>query len=345
MKPLGVAVVGVGTWGANLARNLSGSSDYALRWVCDLHGERARASAHSRGVRATTALDQVLEDSGVEAVAIATPAASHAEVAMACLDTGRHVLVEKPMALSVAEAQKLSGAAAQRGLTLMCDHTYNYAPAVRTIRAVIRSGELGHLHYVNSVRVNRGRVQPDVDVFWDLAHHDLSILDFILPEGCRPTTVTAQGADPLGTGRACLGYLTLRLAGSVIAHTHISWLNPTKVRTVVVGGSRGTLVWDDLHPTHRLLMHPRGAELAESDEAGATGSHRERSPVALPLPETEPLSGVVTEFAAAIREGRAPLSDAAAELRVLAVLEAVVGSLAGGGVPLSVESRRYPDPP
>src|SRR5574342_204225 len=167
MKPLGAAVVGVGTWGVNLARNFLDSADYVLRWVCDLDGARARASAHSRDVRATTALDQVLEDSGVEAVAIATPAASHADVAMACLDTGRHVLVEKPMALSVAEAQKLSAAAAQRGLTLMCDHTYNYAAPVRAIRDVIRGGELGELHYVNSVRVNRGRVQPDVDVFWD----------------------------------------------------------------------------------------------------------------------------------------------------------------------------------
>jgi len=343
MKPLGVAVVGVGTWGANLARNFSGSSDYALRWVCDLDGARARASADSRGVRAATVLDQVLEDSGVEAVAIATPAASHAELAMACLDTGRHVLVEKPMALSVAETQKLSAAAAQRGLTLMCDHTYNYAPAVRTIRTMIRGGHLGDLHYVNSVRVNRGRVQPDVDVFWDLAHHDLSILDFILPEGCRPTTVTAQGTDPLGIGRACLGYLTLRLAGSVIAHTHISWLHPTKIRTTVVGGSMGTLVWDDLHPTHRLLMYPRGAELAESDEAVAAGSQGERIPVALPAPETEPLGGVVAEFAASIREGRAPLSDAGAELRVLAVLEASARSLEGNGVPLSIESRRYPD--
>jgi len=208
---------------------------------------------------------------------------------------------------------------------------------------MIRGGYLGDLHYVNSVRVNRGRVQPDVDVFWDLAHHDLSILDFILPEGCRPTTVTAQGTDPLGIGRACLGYLTLRLAGSVIAHTHISWLHPTKIRTTVVGGSMGTLVWDDLHPTHRLLMYPRGAELAESDEAVAAGSQGERIPVALPAPETEPLGGVVAEFAASIREGRAPLSDAGAELRVLAVLEASARSLEGNGVPLSIESRRYPD--
>lgn len=345
MKPLGIAVVGVGTWGANLARNFIDSSDCALRWVCDLRGERARASAYSRGVRATTALDQVLEDSGVEAVAIATPAASHAEVAMACLDSGRHVLVEKPMALSVAEAHKLSAAAAQRGLTLMCDHTYNYAPAVRKIQALIRAGNIGDLHYVHSVRVNRGRVQPDVDVFWDLAHHDLSILDFILPEGCRPITVTAQGTDPLGMGQACLGYLTLRFAGSLVAHTHISWLNPTKVRTTVIGGSRGTLVWNDLHPTHRLLMYPRGGGLAQNDEAVTTGSQGEGGRVTFPLPETEPLSGVVTEFAAAIREGRVPLSAAAAELRILAILETAAGSLQGGGVPLSIESRPYSGPP
>lgn len=341
MSPLGVAVVGAGAWGVNLVRNFSGSADYTLRWVCDLDPGRARDSAdRSTDARGTTSLDHVLDDPAVEAVAIATPAASHAKAVMACLDTGRHVLVEKPMALSVDDAQKLSTAAAARGLTLMCDHTYKYSPAVRKMRAVIRSGDLGDLHSVHSVRVSFGRVQPDVDVFWDLAHHDLSILDFILPEGCHPETVAARGADPLGAGRACLGHLSLHLADTVIARARISWLNLTKVRTTVVGGSRGTLVWNDLHPMHRLQMYPGGTDMPDGDAVDASVSLGEGRPVALPLPETEPLSGVVTEFAAAIREGRAPLSDTAAELRVLAVLEAATRSLEVGGMPVPFEPHR-----
>jgi predicted dehydrogenase len=335
-----VAVLGIGNWGVNLVRNFSGSADCDLRWVCDLDGERASASAgRVSGTRATASLDQVLDDPGVEAVAVATPAASHASLVMACLKAGRHVLVEKPMALSVREAQTLSVVAEQDGLTLMCDQTYCHSSAVRRMREVIQGGELGNLYYVDSVRVNLGRVQPDVDVFWDLAHHDLSILDFVLPAGYRPTAVSAHGADPLGAGRACLGYLTLRLTNAAIAQTHVSWLSPTKIRTTVIGGSRCTLVWNDLHPTDRLLVYPGGMDLAEIGPAGARLSYPPGHPAVPPLPQTEALSEVVREFAAAVRERRAPLTDAAAELRVLAILEAASQSIERAGAAVPLEAR------
>ncbi len=332
MKPLGVAVVGAGYWGPNLARGFSNSADCELRWVCDLDPARAGATARrSKSARATTALGQVLDDLEVEAVAVATPAASHAGLVRACLGAGRHVLVEKPLALSLADADRLAVTAAQCGRVLMCDHTYCYTPAVRMIRDLIQSGDLGELHSVDSVRVNRGRVQPDVDVFWDLAHHDLSILDFVLPDGRVPTAISARGSDPLGVGRACVGWLTLDLIGSARVQVHVSWLSPTKVRTTILSGSRRVLVWDDLHPTARLRVSPRGADAIGSQAGGGPSAVPEIGAVALPLARTEALSGVVAEFVAAIREQRPPLTGVASELRVLAMLEVASQSLARDG--------------
>ena len=143
----------------------------------------------------------------------------------------------------------------------MCDHTYCYTPAVRRLGELIAEGALGELQYFDSVRINLGLVQPDVDIFWDLAAHDLAILDFILPNGCLPQGVGAQGADPIGVGHPCVGYLTLPLTGGAISHVHVNWLSPTKIRTTVVGGSRRTLVWDDLNPAQRLSTYDKGVDL------------------------------------------------------------------------------------
>jgi predicted dehydrogenase len=245
------------------------------------------------------------------------------------------VLIEKPLASSLAEGQKLVAAAEERQLVVMCDHTYCYTPAVRRIRELVRAGELGDIQYVDSVRINLGLVQPDVDVFWDLAPHDLSILDFILPDDCRPRAVAAQGADPIGTGRACVGYLTLPLPGGAIAHAHVHWLSPTKIRTTILGGSRRTLVWDDLHPSQRLSVYDRGVDLTATPEQEARRkvliAYRTGDMVAPALHEGEALQGVVHEFVAAIRERRAPLTDGHAGLRVLEVLEAASRSLDTGG--------------
>jgi predicted dehydrogenase len=179
-------------------------------------------------------------------------------------------------------------------------------------------------------------VQPDVDVFWDLAPHDLSILDYILPGGLDPTSVTASGADPLGAGKACVGYLTMPLASGGIAHISVNWLSPTKIRQMVVGGSRRTLVWDDLNPQQRISIHDRGVDLGTQaadaqQRAAVTVSYRMGDITVPALPETEALAGMAAEFAAAIDEGRQPRTDGTAGLRVLSVLEAVSASLASGG--------------
>jgi predicted dehydrogenase len=341
VKPIGVAVIGAGYWGPNLVRNFLACPEVDLCWVADLDRERAaRAVGRRSTVRVTDDLGAVLSDDRVDAVAVATPAWTHFEVALACLEAGKHVLVEKPFASSVAEGEKLVATAARSGLVLMCDHTYCYTPAVRKLGELLGSGALGDLQYFDSVRINLGLVQPDVDIFWDLAAHDLSILDFLLPDGHHVKGVGAQGADPIGVGHACVGYLSMPLAGGGIAHIHVNWLSPTKIRTTIVGGSRRIAVWDDTNPAQRLSMYDKGVDLAgpvsRTVRREAMVSYRIGDMVAPALPEVEGLAGVVRELAAAVREGRPALTDGESGLRVLKVLEAVPRSLAAGGavVPL-----------
>jgi predicted dehydrogenase len=313
--------------------------------VCDLERERAlRAVGPRSTVRVTDNLDNVIADPRVEAIAVATPAWTHFEIVLACLEEGKHVLVEKPMAASVAEGEKLVAVARRKGLVLMCDHTYCYTPAVRKLREVIHDGTLGDLQYFDSVRINLGLVQPDIDIFWDLAAHDLSILDFILPHGLTPRAVGAQGADPIGVGHACVGYLTLPLTNGAIAHIHVNWLSPTKIRTTIVGGSRRIAVWDDINPAQRLSMYDKGVDLsgpvARSVDRQAQVSYRIGDMIAPALPEVEGIAGVVGELAAAIREGRAPLTDGEAGLRVLRILDTVPQSLAAGGAVVDLDRPR-----
>jgi predicted dehydrogenase len=332
-----IAVIGAGYWGPNLVRNFRGSPAWDLVAVCDLDEARARKVVGARStVEVETSVERLLARDDVDAVAIATPARTHAPLALAAFEAGKHVLVEKPLADNAETAALMVSAAEAADRVLMIDHTYCYTPAVRHIQQVIASGELGEILYVDSTRINLGLVQPDVDVFWDLAPHDLSILDFILPGGLDPLTVSASGADPLGAGKACVGYLTMPLASGGIAHINVNWLSPTKIRQMVVGGSRRTLVWDDLNPQQRISVHDRGVDLGTQaadaqQRAAVTVSYRMGDITVPALPETEALAGMAAEFAAAIEERRAPRTDGRAGLRVLSVLEAVSTSLATGG--------------
>jgi predicted dehydrogenase len=342
--PIGVAVIGAGYWGPNLVRNAQATPGLHLEYLCDLNVERATAVLGPYStVRVAGSLQTVLDDPAVQAVAIATPAATHVDVALAALAAGKHVLVEKPLASSYADGVKVVQAAEDAGRVLMLDHTYCYTPAVTHLRQLVRGGELGTLQYFDSVRINLGLVQSDVDVIWDLAPHDLSILDSVLPDGVVPVAVAAHGSDPLGAGRACVAHLTVELSTGAIAHVHVNWLSPTKVRTTLVGGSRRTAVWDDLNPTQRLAVYDRSVETHDPATLGADArnqtrvSYRIGDMVAPALPEKEALRSMMTEFASAITENRPPLTDGRSGLRVLGLLEAASQSLAGGGVAVPVE--------
>ncbi|MFU8875975.1 Gfo/Idh/MocA family protein [Micromonospora sp. SL4-19] len=337
-EPIGVAVIGAGYWGPNLVRNFQNSAEFRLHWLCDLDVGRAqRVLGDYSTVQATDDLAAVLADDTVHAVAVATPAGTHLEVAMAALRAGKHVLVEKPLAASVEQGRALVAEAERRGLSLMCDHTYCYTPAVLRIRELLQAGELGEVQYLDSVRINLGLVQRDIDVMWDLAPHDLSILDFILPPGVVPVSVAAHGADRIGAGRACVAYLTLHLSTGAIAHIHVNWLSPVKIRTAIIGGSKRTLVWDDLNPSQRLSIFDRGVDVASVDELGDEQrrdmlvSYRSGDMLAPALTEREALRTMVEEFARSIRSRTPALTDGRAGLRVMTILEAASRSLHDGG--------------
>ncbi|QWF79786.1 Gfo/Idh/MocA family protein [Amycolatopsis sp. CA-230715] len=339
MERIGLAVVGAGYWGPNLVRNAQQTPALRLRYLCDLDVDRARRVLGDYStVRVSGSLDEVLEDPEVHAVAIATPAGTHLKVALQALEAGKHVLVEKPLAANFSEGRRLVEAAEERGLTLMLDHTYCYTPAVSRLRELVRGGELGDVQYLDSVRINLGLVQPDVDVLWDLAPHDLSVFDAILPDGVAAEAVAAHGSDPIGAGHACVAHLTIRLTGGAMAHVHVNWLSPTKIRTMVIGGSSRTVVWDDLNPGQRLSIYDRGVDRT-ADREQALISYRVGDMVAPALTEREALRAVMAEFAGSITEGRAPLTDGRAGLRVLALLEAASESLRAGGTFVDVRQE------
>ena len=343
---VGLAVIGAGYWGPNLVRNAMATPTVDVRYLCDLDEERAlTVLGRYSTIAATDSFDRVLDDPSVQAVAIATPAASHFALAMAALDAGKHVLVEKPLTSSLADGQKLVQAAEDRGLVLMCDHTYCYTSAVQELRRLVHGGELGDVQFVDSVRINLGLVQPDVNVLWDLAPHDLSILHFLLPPEVSVVAVAAHGADPIGHGMACVAYLTLRLSTGAIAHVHVNWLSPIKIRTMVIGGSQRTVVWDDMNPTQRLAVYDRGVDREVAEDLGPDDrkqmriSYRSGDMVAPALREQEALRAMMTEFAASILEGRAPATDGSAGLRVMEVLTAAEKSLSRGGVFVDLEGQ------
>ena len=321
----GLALIGAGYWGSRLARNLAAVSGGTLSVVCDVDAARAAVIGHLHGARATTSLADVLTDDRVDAVVVATPAATHREIVAACLDADRDVLVEKPLAGSVAEARALADAADARGRIVMCDHTYRFSPVVETIRERVASGAIGSLTSITSVRTNCDHGQPDVDVFWDLSHHDLSILGFVLPATHRPVAVSAWHDDRTVRGRAQAGTLRVHLAGDARADVRVDWRAPRKQRTMTFTGDAGELHWDDLAPlAERLRWRGTGTQSGSTCSLG-------------PWPAAEPLRGVVTEFLRAVTERDPPSSGPPAELAVLAALEAATLSAAADGRVISLD--------
>ena len=333
---VGVAVIGAGYWGPNLVRNFLNCDDTWLWSVCDLDVARAAKVVGKRtSVRVTAELSEILEDERIEAIAIATPAATHLPIAMAAIEAGKHILVEKPLALSTADARTIAEAADAAGLVAMCDHTFCYTPAVTRIGEEIAAGNLGRIQYVDSVRINLGLVQPDTDVFWDLLPHDLSILDSVLPAESRPVSVSAVGVDPIGAGKPCVGYASILLPDDAIAHIHVSWLSPVKIRNVVFGGSLRHLVWNDTDPTQRISTYERGVDIAHIDDDDEQRAlmfqYRIGDMHAPALTDAEALQTLVRDFASCIRNGGRPRTDLWQGVRVLEILEAVDRSRSENG--------------
>lgn len=335
--PLRVAVLGCGYWGPNLIRNFTACPASEVVMVCDADVTRLeRNTVLCPRAELVSDYRRVLASSAVEAVAIATPVATHAPLADAALRAGKHVLVEKPLALSQKEAEDLVHLAEARGLTLMVDHTFLYSPAVRRIKAIVDAGELGDIYYLDSVRINLGLFQRDVNVLWDLAPHDLSIVDFLL--GRAPRSVAATGCCHTQSEQEDVAYLNLDFGGNLLASFHVNWLSPVKIRHLIIGGSKKGLVYNDLNPWEPIKVYDCGITVAEDAESrrGTLINYRTGDICSPHVEQTEPLQNVVRHFVECIRTGARPLSDGEAGLRIVRILEAAQQSIktGGGRIPL-----------
>lgn len=337
-----VGVIGYGYWGPNLARNISECPATVLTAIADVAPARREAAARRfQGVRTVESAEALIASPDIDAVAIATPVATHAMLALAALQAGKHVLVEKPMASSVADAEALVAEADRRGLTLMVDHTFVYTPAVRKIRQLVEDGELGDIYYYDSVRINLGLFQHDVNVLWDLAVHDLSIMDYVL--GRSAEAVSATGMSHVRGKPEDVAYLTMFFEGTLLGHVHASWLAPVKVRRTLIGGSRRMIVFDDLEASEKVKVYDRGISVDSNPENlyQVLVGYRSGDMWAPHLPVAEALQIEMAHFAECISTGARPLTDGAAGLRVVRLLDAAATSLAarGAAVPAGGASR------
>lgn len=336
---IGIGIVGLGYWGPNLLRNFAEIEGAQVRAVCDLRAERLApiAARHPR-VTLTRDLPDVLGHPAVDAVAIATPVSTHFEIALAALRAGKHVLVEKPLAASSAEGRRLIEEAERRKLVLMVDHTFVYTGAVQKMLELVSSGELGDIYYYDSVRVNLGLFQHDVNVIWDLAVHDLSIMDHVL--AARPRAVSATGVSHLAGGHENIAYLTLFFDNNLIAHIHVNWLAPVKIRRSLIGGSQRMIVYDDLEPSEKIKVYDKGITLNNNPESvyQMLVGYRAGDMWAPRLSATEALKVEAAHFVDCITHATTPLTDGHSGLRVLGLVEAASASMADRGRLIELEA-------
>lgn len=334
-----VGLLGYGYWGPNLMRNLEESRAASITGVCDHRSDRLTAATqHRPTLRTTNDPTEILRDPATDAVVIATPLETHFELAMEALRNGKHVLVEKPFCASSEQASKLIEEAAQRRLTLMVDHTFVYSGAVRKMQEIVHAGELGDLYYYSSMRFNLGLYRSDVNVVWDLAPHDFSIIDHLCDE--RPVEVSAVGVGHVEAGLEDTAYITVFFESSFLVHVGVSWLSPTKVRSTLVGGDKKMIVYDDLEATEKIKLYDKGVSVDTSSSPDAIRellvSYRTGDMFAPLVDSREPLSRVVREFLDCIETSRRPLTDGESGLRNVCLLEAASESIRQRGRPVRI---------
>jgi predicted dehydrogenase len=328
-----VGVIGYGYWGPNLVRNFMAAPGSAVTSVCDLRQERLSSLGKIYpGVKTCSDSKELINDPQIDAVIIATPVSSHFDLAMAALKAGKHVLVEKPFAATSEQARALVDEAAARKLVLMVDHTFVYTDAVRKIRELIASGELGEIYYYDAVRVNLGLFQHDVNVIWDLAIHDLSIMDFVLPS--KPVAIAATGISHVPGQPENVAYITLFFSSAQIAHVHVNWLTPVKVRHTLIGGSEKMILYDDLEPSEKLKVYDKGINVTPGrpeDVYKLLVSYRSGDMWAPRLDNTEALQTEALHFIDCIENNKQPETDGSAGLRLVNMIEAAETSLRDRG--------------
>ena len=330
MDRLKVGVIGAGYWGPNIIRNLYEIPEADLRMVVDLRQERLD---HIKERYPEVAVTKEVEDllaSDVEAVAICTPVSTHYPLAMDCLRAGKHVLVEKPLTRDSQEARQMIALGHEKNRRIMAGHTFVYNPAVRALKEIIDRGEIGEIYYVNSTRVNLGLYQPDVNVIWDLAPHDVSILLYVL--GMEPVAASARGGKFAKAGVHDVAYLTLYFPNGIMADMRVSWLDPCKIRSITIVGSKKMIVYDDIEPNDKIKIYDKGVDVHPYTDTYEEFhlAYRYGDITVYPIEWQEPLKLECLEFIRSVRTGTPTCSDGEDGLKVVEILEAAQKSLVNG---------------
>jgi predicted dehydrogenase len=335
VTPVRVAAVGCGYWGPNTIRNLDSIPGFQLCCVCDSDVERLRpVAARYPAARPTTDVNNLFDDASIDAVYISTPVSTHYELVRRALDSGKHVLVEKPLATTVEHAESLAALAAAKGLTLMVGHTFVFSPPVRKVKELIDSGVIGPIYYVETTRVNLGLFQKDVSVLWDLGPHDLSILNYWLGE--VPIRVSARGRSFLGEALEDVAFVTLEFPSGILAQVQISWLAPSKLRRTSVVGRERMVVYDDLEPVEKVKVYDRGIDRQPASFGEYQLTYRSGDILSPRLDTTEPLYLECAHFLECIQTGREPDTSPRSGVEVVRVIQAAERSLREGGAPQTI---------
>lgn len=321
-----VGVIGYGYWGPNIVRNLHGLNSMQVKMVCDANpAALARAQRAYPSLRTVSDPTEILRSSEIDAVAIVTPVWTHYELAKLALENGKHVFVEKPFTSNSAQAEELIELAARKNLSIMVDHTFLFTGAVRKIRELTESGILGDLYYYDSLRVNLGLFQHDVSVIWDLAPHDLSIMDYLIKG--EPEAIVATGEKHLN-GVEDVAFMTIYFPRNVIAHINVNWLSPVKIRTTLIGGQKKMVVWNDLVADEKVRVYDKGVQITSGDGIrDLLVSYRTGDMWAPQIEQQEALRVELDYFADCVMNSKMPFNDGQAGLRVVRMLEAAEASI------------------
>jgi predicted dehydrogenase len=327
---LNIGVIGYGYWGPNLVRNISSIDKASLVSVCDLNPDSLKkVSRIYPDIEVTTDCNQIISSPKIDAIAIATPVFTHYELARKALENGKHVFVEKPFTSSVAQAEELIELADRKNLIIMVDHTFLFTGAVQKIKELINEDVLGNLYYFDSTRVNLGLFQHDINVIWDLAPHDFSIMDYVVKE--KPTAVAATGVSHFN-GKENIAYVTVFFPNKMLGHFNVNWMSPVKVRNTLIGGDKKMLVWNDLESDEKIKIYDKGVDVTTPESIyDLLISYRSGDVWAPKINQTEALKVEAEYFVDCIENNKTPFNDGMAGLRVVKILEATSKSLKSRG--------------
>jgi predicted dehydrogenase len=330
---MNIGVIGCGYWGPNLIRNFIAHDITRVTAVADINQDRLDyISRQYPSINLlTTDSNELIKSSNVDAVIICTPVTTHFELGERALNNGKHVLIEKPFTSTVEQAEKLTELASKKNLVLMVDHTFIYTGAVQTIKSFIDSGQLGEIYYFDSVRVNLGLFQHDVNVIWDLAPHDVSIMDYLL--NSQPKAISATGVAHFNGNIENIAYISTYFDNNLLGHIHVNWLAPVKIRKTLISGSKKMIIYDDMEPSEKVKIYDKGIDITEDKEQiyDLLIQYRTGDMMAPQINLTEALKNVTQEFYLSINENRLPLTDGKAGIRVVKILETANKSIKSNG--------------